>query len=369
MKKLAISTFMVCFITFLAQGQQHSNKAYLGVYSNIVSQTKASKLNFDKSHGAYLTKIVPNSPAEKNNFQPFDYIYQIGDFEFSKNNNLKNILKNFSPNETATIYFLRKGKKLTKEVKFGRPSNGQKYHRNRTEDPFLGVQKNHSKVPNSIVGVSVNIIKNSTAKKMGLQKDDIIMEINDYPICDWHDMRTAVDRLEICETINVKFLRNGKSKMDSRPIQSFAATYDNHQDNCKEKNKVTQPELITQSSFTPTPPALSIQIENMPQANIKEKEQNVETPMVNNLSIEQLKIFPNPNEGIFNLQFNLPNNEITQIRFFDGNGKLIYSNNLGLFTGDFNARINLSDNPAGTYYLIIQQGELSISEKVIITKS
>lgn len=370
MKKLVISTFMVCFITFFAFGQHHSNKAYLGVYSSIISQKKASKLNFEKPYGAYLTSIVPNSPAEKNNFQPFDYIYQIGEFEFSAHNDLGDILANFSPNETATIYFLRKGVKQTKEIQFGIPVNGNNNHRNRTEDPFLGVSQNHSKIPSSVVGVSVNIIENSTAKKMGLENNDIINEINDYPIYDWHDMRTAIDMLKICDPIKVKYIRGEKTETGSYTIQSVAATYDNYQDNCPEEKKVSQPEVIAQSSFTPTPPELFIKIKPMPLEDSKKMEEELEIkmPVVNNLSIEQLKIFPNPSQGVFNLQFNLPNNDITQIRIFDGSGKMVYSNDLGSFSGDFNDRLDLTNNPAGTYYLMVQQGAFSISKKVIIAR-
>lgn len=370
MKKLAISTFMVCFIASLSFAQHHSTKAYFGVSSNSVSQKKASKLNFNKPYGAYLTNIIPNTSAAKNSFQPFDYVYKIDEFEFSAHRDLGDILKNYAPNDIATIYFLRKGKQLTKEIKLGSPVNGNNNHKSRKEDPFLGVSQNHSKVPNTVVGVPVNVIENSTATKMGLKDDDIIMEINDYPIYDWHDMRTAIDMLNICDPIKVKYLRGENTGVQNSSIQSVAATYDDYQDKCEKDKKVSPPETIAQTDFTPTPPNLSIKMINMPVEDAEEMEQklDVKMPVANNLSIEELNIFPNPSQGIFNLKFNLPNNEITQIRIFDGNGKMIYSRNLGVFTGDFNDRIDLTNNPAGTYYLMVQQGDLSISKKVIIAR-
>ena len=53
----------------------------------------------------------------------------------------------------------------------------------------------------------------------------------------------------------------------------------------------------------------------------------------------------------------------------DSNGQLIYSNDLGNFEGDFMERFDLTDNPAGTYYLMIQQNDLSITKKVIIVRA
>ncbi|MEL6923707.1 MAG: T9SS type A sorting domain-containing protein, partial [Bacteroidota bacterium] len=118
-------------------------------------------------------------------------------------------------------------------------------------------------------------------------------------------------------------------------------------------------------------PDMDVSMEDMPEEDAKEmkEELGIDMPVVQNLQIEELNIFPNPSQGLFNLKFNLPNNEFTIIRIFDGSGKLIYTRDLGNFDGDFNAQLDLTNNPAGTYYLMVQQGELSISKKVLIVRS
>ena len=77
-------------------------------------------------------------------------------------------------------------------------------------------------------------------------------------------------------------------------------------------------------------------------------------------------MFPNPNDGVFNLQFDLPEKAETTIRIFSAAGRLLYQSNLGEFSGDFQDRIDISNNPIGTYFLQIMQGKKSLSKKVIV---
>ena len=88
-------------------------------------------------------------------------------------------------------------------------------------------------------------------------------------------------------------------------------------------------------------------------------------PIINNLEIERLNIFPNPNEGIFNLSFDLPNEGATSIRIFNSSGRLIYQNDMQKFTGRFNERVDLSSKAKGTYFLAVSQNGKTITKKVI----
>ena len=358
MNKIATFIALFCLFAITSIAQHQNTEAYLGVHFNTVSKKKAQKLNFEKPYGAYLTNIVPNTSAEKNDFKPFDYIYQVDDIQFeSYHQNFSAAMDNYKVGDQATIYFIRDGKQQSKLVTFGNQADAQPIRRSKAEDPFLGINQVHKKIPANIVGIPVNISQNSTAKKMGLENSDIITHINGYPIYDMHDAGTAIDLLEVGEEITVKYLRDGKSFEASELIQSFA---DYKNANHQKKNEVKEVEQIE----------VAIEIKDMPKKEAKamKKAKGIKMPVVQNLSIEQLKIFPNPNQGIFNLQFTLPNNADTSIRIFSSEGKLIFANDLSDFEGEFSQQIDLSNNPAGVYYVMIKQGKSSISKKVIITR-
>ena len=361
MKKLATTALFLSLFAVFSMAQHQNTEAYLGVHYNTVSKKKAQKLNFEKPYGAYLTNIVPNTSAEKNNFKAFDYIYQVDDILFTSSHQaFSQAMDNYKIGDQAKIYFIRDGQPQSKFVTFGNEADAKPIKRKKSQDPFLGINLTHDKIPNDVVGIPVNISNNSTAQEMGLSDGDIITQINGYPIYDFHDAGTAIDLLEVGEEITVKYLRAGNLLEVSGPIQSLAA---NHQAN--EQNEIPKP---NQQSETPV--EVIVEVQDMPKKEAKEmkKELGIKMPFVQNLSIEQLKIFPNPNQGIFNLQFTLPKKGDTSIRVMTSNGKLLFANDLSDFEGDYSQRIDLSNNPAGIYYVMIKQGKFSISKKVIITR-
>lgn len=84
------------------------------------------------------------------------------------------------------------------------------------------------------------------------------------------------------------------------------------------------------------------------------------------LAIDQLRFSPNPNQGMFNLSFDLPEKGRTLIMIFDLQGKVVYEENLGKFSGQYNGNINISNEGPGTYILNIVQGDKKLAEKLIV---
>ena len=177
--------------------------------------------------------------------------------------------------------------------------------------------------------------------------------------------------LNVGDQIKVTYLRDGNIQGASNPILSKTATQ--HPDQKPEVSAlaIEESEEDLEKEIAKLEEDMKIKIRKMPKKEAKamKEKTGIDMPVVQNLSIKKLKIFPNPSQGIFNLNFRLPNNDLTTIKIFDQNGKMIFMNNLGIFTGDYNETIDLSNNPAGTYYLMIQQGDFSISKKVVIVRA
>lgn len=83
-------------------------------------------------------------------------------------------------------------------------------------------------------------------------------------------------------------------------------------------------------------------------------------------NIRELNFFPNPTTGEFRLSFNIPKRGKTQIDIFDINGKVVHSEDLGKFQGEYSGNINISDAGPGTYILSVSQGKFKLVEKVIV---
>lgn len=85
-----------------------------------------------------------------------------------------------------------------------------------------------------------------------------------------------------------------------------------------------------------------------------------------NLQIDQVDFYPNPNNGKFNLSFKLRNEGPTEISIFNTEGKRVYSEILDNFTGSYKNEIDISKNATGIYYISVTQGKDSWFKKMIL---
>lgn len=87
-------------------------------------------------------------------------------------------------------------------------------------------------------------------------------------------------------------------------------------------------------------------------------------PSSNNL--ENIKVYPNPSQGIVILDMGEASTQATHIRVIDMTGKLVYSQNT-LVSGKHQT-LNLSGLQQGIYLLSVQQGDAQFSTKIVISQ-
>ena len=85
----------------------------------------------------------------------------------------------------------------------------------------------------------------------------------------------------------------------------------------------------------------------------------------NNLELNEVNFFPNPNDGLFNLNFITPNAGDLTVNIYDQNGRTVYKEMLAEFEGEYTNRIDISERADGTYYLQIIQNNQSYNKKIL----
>jgi Metallo-peptidase family M12B Reprolysin-like/Secretion system C-terminal sorting domain len=78
-----------------------------------------------------------------------------------------------------------------------------------------------------------------------------------------------------------------------------------------------------------------------------------------------LALYPNPNNGDFNIRFT-PNTKQTDIRVYDLNGALVFTQSYANAGAQFDEKINLVGLEAGTYFVSIADGDQQSIKKIII---
>jgi TonB family protein len=82
------------------------------------------------------------------------------------------------------------------------------------------------------------------------------------------------------------------------------------------------------------------------------------------LKLEDFKLFPNPTDGKFTLQFSAPAKP-TLIQVRDMQGREVLKRNLSRFSGAFREELNLGKAPKGEYVVVISQGNLVYTANLV----
>lgn len=353
------------------------DRAFLGVNYTKLSKKKAKKLNIDNPYGSYVTGVVPNTAADKAGVEVFDYIYGIDEYRVGESQSMGRILSKYKAGDAATLHLIRKGNIKKLDLTFGRKSNTQATKRNKCDDPFFGIQKSHKAPAKN--GIRVSIVNHSTAKDLGLLNGDIITAINDYPMIDWEDISAAIHQLDVGETIKVTYERNGNKMQGSKAIKSYC-------DNQRDRNKDFEVDSdendfdfeskenehrAGRSARIRTLKGLDITLTaiSSAEANKMQTQHGIKIPTINTLSINALKLYPNPLKGMCRLSFDLPQSGHTSICIYNRQGRKIYEYELDDFSGTFIDEVDILQNGEGAYFLEIRQDGKSKSQKIILQKS
>ena len=82
--------------------------------------------------------------------------------------------------------------------------------------------------------------------------------------------------------------------------------------------------------------------------------------------IDDIRIYPNPGKGKFNIEMNTTQNKNIEIKILSSLGKDIFIKELKDYSGSYTNIIDLTGYPSGIYYLQILTGERKITKKIII---
>jgi hypothetical protein len=87
---------------------------------------------------------------------------------------------------------------------------------------------------------------------------------------------------------------------------------------------------------------------------------------LNHANAWDVSVYPNPTDGLLNVQFNLPKEDKLFIGLYDVQGKLILEKSLGnSVAGEHKEMFDLTTFPGGTYVCRISGQQHSITKKVL----
>ena len=92
------------------------------------------------------------------------------------------------------------------------------------------------------------------------------------------------------------------------------------------------------------------------------------TTSINEISLNNLTIYPNPSKDIFNVEFNTSTKQDIDLRVHNVLGEVIFSESLKKFNGEYNRSVDLSQYPNAIYILQLNTKDGILNKKLVLEK-
>lgn len=181
-------------------------RGFLGVTIQGVEPDMAKAFGLPHGGGALIGDVTPNGPAAKAGLQRGDVILQLDGQPITGPSDLSVHIAEMAPGSVAHLQIFRSGQEKTVDVTLGEyPEKGAAKAAPSGEEPeavaLKGVQVQNLtpdvarqlNLPPSTTGVIVSQVDpNSAAAEAGLQRGDVIQEVNRKPVHNMEEYRAAL---------------------------------------------------------------------------------------------------------------------------------------------------------------------------------
>lgn len=369
--------------------------AFLGVHG----ETKC--INGVVENGTTITKVIEDSKAAEYGLEAGDIITKIGNTEIKGFRSLRDAIRTQEPGDKVKIEFVRDGKTKTKTIELGSTETEVRvgscdkvnwmprdFHHMRTNNrSFLGVTFNSEKVNTYNKGVIIDkVVKNSTAEKIGLKDGDVVTKLNGIEVNAFSELAEEISKMEIGESVEVEYLRNGNTSTATGTMQSrasgcgeniFQFDKEKMEEHMERLNEKLDQGLFDLEFLGPELEDMQIQLGEMleemkikislsPITDEELESTGISKSAVNSLEVNKFNFYPNPNNGIFSVEFELENEADTEVRVFNLSGIEIYFEEIPGFSGIYQRDFDLSKEAKGNYFVQISREGKATTKKLIV---
>jgi serine protease Do len=185
-------------------------RARLGILPQDVTPAIARQFGVKDSQGALVGEVEANSPAQKAGLRTGDIILEVNTSSVYDANQLRNIISSMQPDSNVNLKIWRDGAQRTLPVTLGelnpeearvRGGNGRGNNNNNTDSALDGVSVEDLTqqvarglgLSTGVTGVVVTEVgPGSAAASAGLQRGDVIQEVNRKPVKNVAEFEAAV---------------------------------------------------------------------------------------------------------------------------------------------------------------------------------
>ncbi len=193
-------------------------RGFLGVLYQPVTHELAVSFGLEKTEGALITELLPDSPAEQAGLQQGDIILKFNDHKVKHVGALVSGISMLKPGTTVELQIFRDGKHMTIPVVVGdRPTPGAQEEEMEFElgfniDNLTDEIKSKFGYKGEEGVIVVKVDRNSTAATKGIRPGTLIVSVNRKPVNSINEFYRAVNALSKAKAKRALFLtKNGNT--------------------------------------------------------------------------------------------------------------------------------------------------------------
>ena len=199
-------------------------RGWLGVYIQDIDQDLAISFGLDRPHGALISRVVNNSPAESSGLRVGDVVVEFDDHPIEYSHDLPHVVGLIEPGSEVKAVIYREGRRQLLDVELGALPTEVSQQAPRVEqirprqdnDDILGMQL--AELPSNIaraIGVPGGVIvesvaPNSPASEAGLVVGDVIVQLGFTETTNIDEFTEVAENLPRGKVQPIRFYRAGE---------------------------------------------------------------------------------------------------------------------------------------------------------------
>ncbi|WP_416376076.1 Do family serine endopeptidase [Psychrobacter celer] len=194
-------------------------RAYLGIYPQDIDRNLAEAYNLARPQGALLTRVSPDSPAQKAGLRPGDIILQYNDAQIMRASDLLNLLNRAKPNDAFHVQIQRDGKRMLARGTLAYAPNDVRAQSGDQQDNDIQLglrlrdltadEQAELAVDNKTGILVTTVDPTGLAARSGIMAGDVITNFHQKPIKKVTDFSSAISTLPKKGVVTIEVIRQG----------------------------------------------------------------------------------------------------------------------------------------------------------------
>ncbi|SBS28260.1 putative periplasmic serine endoprotease DegP-like precursor [Marinomonas aquimarina] len=190
------------------------SRAWLGVLIQDVNRDLAESFGLERPHGALVSRVMPDSPAEKAGLEAGDIIMAFNGKTIEHSSELPYLVGQLGVDTDAKARVFRDGKERTLTITLAKRPDGNGMQQQQADENRLGmtvapVPENVAERLNIEGGVMVQQILGGAAARNGLQQGDVITMLNGEIIDGVSGFNRIAQTLPANRSVPMRVIRDG----------------------------------------------------------------------------------------------------------------------------------------------------------------